>query len=94
MAAYWIAHVDVTDSEVYGEYAKLATEAIESHGGKFLARGGDYEVLEGSCRPRNVLAVFPSMEAAKQCYDSESYKKALSYSSRSSERDVILLEGV
>ncbi len=94
MAAYWIAHVDVTDSDVYAEYAKRATRAIESHGGKFLARGGDYTVLEGTCRPRNVLAVFPTMEDAKRCYDSESYREALTYSNRSSDRDVILLEGL
>lgn len=94
MSAYWIAHVDVKDSEVYGEYAKLATIAIESHGGRFLARAGNYEVLEGSCRPRNVLVEFPSIEAARECYNSEVYQKALGFSGRSSERDVILLEGV
>ena len=38
MPAYWIAHVTVTDAEAYGRYAKLATGAIEAHGGRFLAR--------------------------------------------------------
>jgi len=94
MAAYWIAHVDVTDSDVYADYARLATLAIESHGGKFLARGGDYAVLEGTCRPRNVLVEFPSMEDARRCYNSDAYQEALSYSGRSSDRDVILLEGI
>ena len=40
MPAYWIAHVEVTDAERYGAYAKLAGPAIAAHGGKFLARGG------------------------------------------------------
>ncbi|NBT52766.1 MAG: DUF1330 domain-containing protein, partial [Marivivens sp.] len=43
--AYWIAHVNVTDEAAYGEYAKRATVAIADHGGKFLARGGKYEIL-------------------------------------------------
>ena len=39
MAAYWIGRVTVTDPEGYANYAKLAGPAIESHGGRFLARG-------------------------------------------------------
>ena len=94
MSAYWIAHVDVTDSKTYGEYAKLATIAIESHGGKFLARGGEYKVYEGNCRPRNVLVEFPTLDDAEKCYNSEIYQRALTFSKLSSDRDVILLQGV
>ena len=64
MPAYWIAHVDVTDEALYGEYAKIATEAIAAHGGEFLARGGRYKQLEGKDRARNVVAVFPTFEDA------------------------------
>ena len=48
--ALWIAHVHVTDAEAYGRYAKGATEAIQAHGGVFLARGGRYVQLEGNDR--------------------------------------------
>ena len=65
MAAYWIAHVTVTDPEAYGRYAAGATEAIEAHGGRFLVRSGRYVQLEGKGRARNVLAEFPSLEAAE-----------------------------
>ncbi|MCY4543379.1 MAG: DUF1330 domain-containing protein [Rhodobacteraceae bacterium] len=94
MSAYWIAHVNVTDAETYGKYAELAGKAIAEHGGKFLVRGGDYEVMEGSCRPRNVIVEFPDMAAARRCYRSETYSEALTYASRASERDLVLLEGV
>ena len=40
MPALWIAHVEVTDEEKYGEYIKIASEVIPAHGGKFIARGG------------------------------------------------------
>ena len=64
MAAYWIAHVTVTDDEAYGRYAKIATEAIAAHGGEFIARGGRYRQFEGTERARHVVARFPTFEAA------------------------------
>ncbi len=94
MSAYWIAHVDVSDEDTYKEYAKLATVAVEEHGGKFLARGGRYQSLEGNSRPRNVVIEFPDMDSALRCYGSETYKNALEYSSRSSDRDMVIVDGV
>ena len=74
MPAYWIAHVEVTDEALYGEYAKIATEAIAAHGGEFLARGGRYKQLEGKDRARNVVAVFPTFDDAIACYESETIR--------------------
>ncbi len=94
MSALWIAHVHVTDEEAYGRYAKLATGAIAAHGGKFLARGGRYVQLEGNDRPRNVVARFPSLEAAVECYNSDAYQEALSHAKGASERDLMVVEEV
>ena len=93
-AAYWIAHVDVTDPETYGKYAVIATEAIEAHGGKFLARSGRYRQLEGNDRSRNVVAVFPSFDAACACYDSPRYQEAVAFAKVSSTRDLMVVEAV
>ena len=90
--AYWIAHVHVTDEAAYGEYAKRATNAIADHGGKFLARGGKYEILEGTDRARHVVALFDSMQAAHDCYYSDAYQEALSYAKGASERDLMIVE--
>jgi uncharacterized protein (DUF1330 family) len=90
--AYWIAHVTVTDEEAYGRYAKLAGEAIAAHGGEFLARGGQAIQKEGRAHPRNVVALFPSLEAANACYESETYQEALSHARGASERDLVLIE--
>ncbi|MDT9694292.1 DUF1330 domain-containing protein, partial [Streptomyces sp. P9(2023)] len=65
MSALWIANVHVTNAEAYGRYATLATQAIAAHGGVFLARAGRYVQLEGKDRARNVVARFPSLEAAE-----------------------------
>jgi uncharacterized protein (DUF1330 family) len=94
MPAYWIAHVTVTDEVAYGRYAKLATEAIAAHGGRFLARGGRYRQLEGQEHARNVLAEFPSLEAAEACYNSPAYQEALSHARGASTRDLVIVEGI
>jgi uncharacterized protein (DUF1330 family) len=92
--ALWIAHVHVTDAEAYGRYAKGATEAIAAHGGVFLARGGRYVQLEGNDRPRNVVARFPSLERAVECYNSPAYQAALAHAKGASVRDLMVVEEI
>jgi len=92
MTALWIAHVTVTDPEAYGKYAKLAGPAIAAHGGVFVARGGRYVQLEGTDRPRNVVARFPSVEAAEACYHSAEYQAALSHALGAAERELVIVE--
>jgi uncharacterized protein (DUF1330 family) len=91
-SALWIAHVKVTDAEAYGRYAALAGPAIAKHGGVFLARGGRYVQLEGNDRPRNVVARFPSLDAAVACYHSAAYQAALAHAKGASERDLMVVE--
>ena len=91
-SALWIAHVTVTDPEAYGKYAKAAGPAVAAHGGVFLARGGRYVQLEGNDRARNVVARFPSLEAAVACYNSADYQAALDHARGASIRDLCVVE--
>ena len=93
MAAYWIAHVNVTDPEAYGEYAKRATAALAAYGGEFLARASRTVWLEGEERERNVIVRFPSVEDAEACYRSEAYQEALRFARDAAERDLCIVEG-
>ena len=92
MGALWIAHVTVTDAEAYGKYAELAGPAIAKHGGTFIARGGRFVQLEGKERPRNVVARFPSVEVAVECYHSDEYQAALNHARGASERELLVVE--
>ena len=92
MSALWIAHVTVTDDAAYKKYAELAGPAIADHGGAFIARGGRYVQLEGKERPRNVVARFPSVEAAVECYNSAAYQAALDHARGASERELMVVE--
>jgi uncharacterized protein (DUF1330 family) len=92
--AYWIAHVTVSDDAAYGRYAALASKAIAEHGGEFLARGGRAIQKEGRAHPRNVVALFPSLDAANACYDSATYQEALRHAEGAAERDLVLVEAL
>lgn len=92
MTALWIAHVHVTDAEAYGRYAALAGPAIAAHGGRFLSRAGRYVQLEGNDRSRNVVARFPSLDAAEACYRSAEYQAALEHARGAAERDLVIVE--
>ncbi len=92
MSALWIAHVTVTDPEAYGRYAARASAIIPAHGGTFLARGGRYRQMEGTDRPRNVVARFPSFEAAVACYESPEYQEVLAIARAAAVRDLVIVE--
>ena len=67
MAAYLIADVQITDPEQYEEYKRQVSPLIARFGGRYLARGGQHEVLEGDWEPhRMVLLEFPDMASLKK----------------------------
>lgn len=95
MKAYWIAHVDISDLEQYQQYTQRAPAAFKAYGGKFLARGGRSEALEGRPTPqRSVVIEFDSYEQALACYRSAEYQDACSHRQGVAKAEVIIVEGV
>ena len=95
MKAYWIAHVDITDPTQYAEYTQRGPAAFARYGGKFLARGGRAEALEGRKTPqRTVIIEFESYEQAVACYRSAAYQEAKSYREEWARAEIIIVEGV
>ncbi|MDJ0638176.1 MAG: DUF1330 domain-containing protein [Paracoccaceae bacterium] len=92
MGALWIAHVDVTDTEKYDAYIKVASVVIPDHGGRFIARGGRVVHFEGLARKRNVVARFPSVEAAEAAYNDPRYQEAVKLAKAGSTREVMVVE--
>ena len=91
--AYWIAHVTVDDPDAYQAYRQANAAAFAQYGGRFLVRGGAQTVMEGAARPRAVVIEFPSLEAARACYDSPEYQAALALRRPVSTADLIIVEG-
>lgn len=72
---YLVAEIEVTDGEAYKGYAAKAGPVIAACGGKYLARGGKVEGLEGAApAPRFVIVEFKSLDAARACYWSKAYQ--------------------
>ena len=92
--AYWIARVTVTDPERYKLYVEGASVAYKKFGAKVLARGGKCEHLEGQGRPRNVVTEFPSLEAARDCFNSPEYQAAKAKRAGAGTVELVIVEGV
>jgi uncharacterized protein (DUF1330 family) len=48
--------------------------------------------LEGTPRERNVVAVFPSLERAVECYHSPAYSAARAHAAGACDRDLMVVE--
>ncbi len=94
MAAYWIAHVTVTDPERYRQYQALAPAAFARFGGRFLARGGEADVKEGREFARHVVIEFPDLAAARACYASDAYSAARAAREGAAEVALVIVDGV
>lgn len=90
---YWVARVDVADTERYKDYVAANAAAFAKYGARFLVRGGRFENPEGGSRQRNVLIEFPSYQAALECWKSPEYQHALAIRRPISSADVIIVEG-
>jgi uncharacterized protein (DUF1330 family) len=94
MSAYVIAIIDVQDPARYAEYVKLTPETIAPFGGRFIARGGKSERLEGGTPVNRVVVLeFDTYEKAKAWYDSDSYRAARAVRQSASVGSLILVEG-
>lgn len=91
---YWIARVDVRDSERYKDYVTTAKPAFERFGANFLARGGALTELEGKARARNVIIEFPSVQHAIDCYNSPEYQAAAKIRQEIADAEMMVVEGI
>jgi uncharacterized protein (DUF1330 family) len=95
MAAYLVAQVRIHDPEAYARYREAVPALVERFGGRFRARGGELEVLEGEWPlPRLVIIEFQSRDAAHLFYDSPEYQKILPLRQGASDGNVVIVEGV
>jgi uncharacterized protein (DUF1330 family) len=93
--AYWIAaYRSVRDPQALAAYAKLALPALESAGGRFLARGMPARVYEGGLEERTVLIEFASVAQAIAAHDSPAYREALRALGNGADRDMRIVEGL
>ena len=90
---YWIAHVTVDDAEGYDAYRRANAVPFARHGARFLVRGGAQEVVEGAARPRSVVIEFPTLAAARACWDDPDYIVTRALRGPVLQADVVIVAG-
>ncbi len=95
MTAYLIADVEVIDSAAYEEYRQKVPATIAAYGGRYIARGGATQVLEGGWAPKRcVLLEFPSMTQLKTWWDSPEYVPLRAIRERATRSNLVAVEGL
>ena len=95
MPAYVISEVEILDEAGADVYRVLAAASIAEYGGKYLVRGAEAEVVEGTPTTRRIIIVeFPSIEQARVWYGSSAYAGALKIRESALDRRLIFAEGV
>ena len=96
MPAYIVVHVEVTDPQTFArDYAPGVPATVEKYGGRYLARGGDMEVLEGDWAPhRVVISEFPTVEQAKAWWASDEYRELKGVRHRTARSNMVVVQGV
>lgn len=96
MPAYWVARSKINDPVEYKKYTDRVPAIIARFGGKVLARGGRYRVMEGPERfHRFVVIEFPTLEQGVACFDSAEYQEAAVFRRKSGagEVETVMVEG-
>ncbi len=95
MVAYVINDMEVTDPSLLEEYKKLSPATVAQYGGRFLARGGALEVIEGTWQPKRlVILEFPSLAQAKAWVNSPEYAPARRIRQQASRSNLVVVDGV
>ena len=95
MPAYMVARVWVKDEPAYQDYRQMVAPIVEKYGGRFMARGGRSQWLEGAGDlGRIILLEFPTYEQALAWYRSEDYAPAMQLRQASSDGELFVVEGL
>jgi uncharacterized protein (DUF1330 family) len=95
MPAYVIAAVtDAWDQEKLLRYREGNTDVVAAHGGRFVARGGEQELLEGDWDPKRLVIIeFPDMDAARAWYHSDGYAPLRELRRSASTTSIVAVDG-
>ena len=96
MPAYWCARAKIYDPVEYKKYTDLVPGILAKFGGKVLARGGKYQIMEGPKKfERFIVVEFPTLEQGVACFTSPEYDKAAEFRrSGAGEVENVIVEGV
>jgi len=96
MPAYWVARSKINDPVQYKKYTDPLPPIFEKYGGRLLARGGRFQIMEGPEKfHRFVVIEFPTFEQGVACFQSDEYDRAAAFRrAGAGEVETIMVEAV
>jgi len=95
MTAYVIVEIEVIDAAAYEAYRSRVNAVNAKYGGRFIARGGEVQTLEGDWSPKRVVIVeFPGMAQALAWYRSADYAQLIELRKSSARFRMIVVQGL
>lgn len=92
--AYWVGHITVKDTEGYKRYVEANAAAFAKYNGRFLVRGGRFEMMAGEIAgDRHVVIEFDDYDTAVACYRSPEYRHAMDVRGDAAEVNLMIVEG-
>ena len=91
---YMLFEIEITEPVEYEVYRSQTAATLLKYGGKYLVRGGDPKIIEGTGSPaRVVITEFDSVEQALDWYNSPEYQAILPVRLRTSRGRSLCLTG-
>ena len=95
MSVYVIADIEVLDPASFEEYRQKVPATIAAYNGRYLARGGATQVLEGSWSPKRcVVLEFPDMDRFNAWWTSPEYAPLRELRERSTNTHLVVTQGL
>lgn len=95
MPAYFVVELDATNMDAMAPYRAAVPATLAQYGGRFLARGGATELVEGGPEPKRIVILeFADAAAVKRWYNSPEYQKILPDRLNNSKSRAFIVDGV
>jgi uncharacterized protein (DUF1330 family) len=94
MAVYMVIEIEIKDQSTYAEYLDKVPATVQSHGGRYLVRGGEVTTIGGDWHPERIIILeFPSMDDLRGWLSSPEYAELAPLRLRSTRSRAIAVEG-
>jgi uncharacterized protein (DUF1330 family) len=95
MVAYMIVDIDIHDLAAFMEYRNGVPALIAKHGGEYVVRGGDFEVIEGNWKPSRIaLMRFPDRAAIRAFIADPAYAELKALRQRTASSTIVAVDGL
>jgi uncharacterized protein (DUF1330 family) len=95
VSAYFVVELEITNMEAMAPYRDAVGATLTQYGGRFLARAGATELIEGGPEPKRIVILeFANAAAIKRWYNSPEYQKILPNRFENSHARAFIVEGV